>query len=118
MLNFLFLFLMAIFCLRRADKNRSHTVDWNGHLRDFDQALAIGLIFTRTQVAAVFATAIFPSSRREFLRNFRPRVVPFRRAKRWLTFPSAWYQPITVGVLPGLGMPTFGGTSLRSRSSR
>jgi ribosome-dependent ATPase len=63
--------------------------------------------FTRTQVAAVFATAILsivPAV------NFSGIFAPVSSLSGGaiilgLTFPSAWYQPITVGVFAkALGM--------------
>jgi ribosome-dependent ATPase len=63
--------------------------------------------FTRTQVAAVFATAILsvvPAV--NFSGLFAPVSSLSGTAKIiGLTFPSAWYQPITVGVFAkALGM--------------
>lgn len=63
--------------------------------------------FTRTQVAAVFATAILsivPAV--NFSGLFAPVSSLSGGAKViGLTFPSAWYQPITVGVFAkALGM--------------
>ena len=74
--------------------------------------------FTRTQVAAVFATAILsivPAV--NFSGMFAPVSSLSGGAKIiGLTFPSAWYQPVTVGVFAkALGMSTFGATSWRSR---
>ena len=64
--------------------------------------------FTRTQVAAVFATAILsivPAV--NFSGLFAPVSSLSGGAKiLGLTFPSAWYQPVTVGVFAkALGMP-------------
>jgi ribosome-dependent ATPase len=64
--------------------------------------------FTRTQVAAVFATAILsivPAV--NFSGLFAPVSSLSGGAKiMGLTFPSAWYQPVTVGVFAkALGMP-------------
>jgi ribosome-dependent ATPase len=64
--------------------------------------------FTRTQVAAVFATAILsivPAV--NFSGLFAPVSSLSGGAKIiGLTFPSAWYQPVTVGVFAkALGMP-------------
>ena len=74
--------------------------------------------FTRTQVAAVFATAILsivPAV------NFSGLFAPVSslsggpRKVLGLTFPSAWYQPITVGVFAkALGMSSLWRTSWRS----
>jgi ribosome-dependent ATPase len=63
--------------------------------------------FTRTQVAAVFATAVLsivPAV--NFSGIFAPVSSLSGGAKIiGLTFPSAWYQPITVGVFAkALGM--------------
>jgi ribosome-dependent ATPase len=63
--------------------------------------------FTRTQVAAVFATAILsivPAV--NFSGLFAPVSSLSGGAKiLGLTFPSAWYQPVTVGVFAkALGM--------------
>ena len=63
--------------------------------------------FTRTQVAAVFATAILsivPAV--NFSGIFAPVSSLSGGAKvLGLTFPSAWYQPVTVGVFAkALGM--------------
>ena len=63
--------------------------------------------FTRTQVAAVFATAILsivPAV--NFSGLFAPVSSLSGGAKIiGLTFPSAWYQPVTVGVFAkALGM--------------
>ena len=63
--------------------------------------------FTRTQVAAVFATAILsivPAV--NFSGMFAPVSSLSGGAKiLGLSFPSAWYQPVTVGVFAkALGM--------------
>ena len=66
--------------------------------------------FTRTQVAAVFATAILsivPSM------NFSGLLVPVASLSGGgrlfgLGFPAAWYQPISVGAFTkGLGFEQF-----------
>ena len=77
--------------------------------------------FTRTQVAAVFATAILsivPAV--NFSGLFAPVSSLSGGAKiLGLSFPSAWYQPVTVGVFAkGLGMPDLWRNIVAMRSSR
>jgi ribosome-dependent ATPase len=53
--------------------------------------------FTRTQVAAVFATTVISIiTDGELFRPARARVFPHRRGG--LMFPMAWFQPISVGA--------------------
>ncbi|HEX3503936.1 MAG TPA: ribosome-associated ATPase/putative transporter RbbA [Xanthobacteraceae bacterium] len=109
MLNFVFLFLMAIFVFRVPIKGPFltlliGTIVYVVATTGFGQLISS---FTRTQVAAVFATAILsivPAV--NFSGLFAPVSSLSGGAKIiGLTFPSAWYQPITVGVFAkALGM--------------
>ncbi len=108
-LNFLLLFLLAIFLFRVPIRGPflalligsiAYVVSTTG----FGQLISS---FTRTQVAAVFATAILsivPAV------NFSGMFAPVSSLSGTariigLSFPSAWYQPITVGVFAkALGM--------------
>jgi ribosome-dependent ATPase len=109
MVNFAFLFLMAIFVFGVPIKGPfltllSGTVVYVIATTGFGQLISS---FTRTQVAAVFATAILsivPAV--NFSGIFAPVSSLSGGAKiLGLTFPSAWYQPITVGVFAkALGM--------------
>jgi ribosome-dependent ATPase len=110
MINFVFLFIMAIFVFRVPIKGPFlvlliatfiYVISTTG----FGQLISS---FTRTQVAAVFATAILsivPAV------NFSGLFAPVSSLSGGarvigLTFPSAWYQPVTVGVFAkALGMP-------------
>ena len=102
MVNFVFLFLMAIFVFDVPLKGPFltlliGTIVYVIATTGFGQLISS---FTRTQVAAVFATAILsivPAV--NFSGLFAP-VSSFSGAAKilGLTFPSAWYQPITVGV--------------------
>ena len=110
MLNFVFLFIMAIFIFRVPIKGPFLVVLIATFLyvistTGFGQLISS---FTRTQVAAVFATAILsivPAV--NFSGLFAPVSSLSGGAKViGLTFPSAWYQPVTVGVFAkALGMP-------------
>jgi ribosome-dependent ATPase len=102
MVNFAFLFLMAIFVFRVPIKGPFlalliGTVIYVISTTGFGQLISS---FTRTQVAAVFATAVLsivPAV--NFSGIFAPISSLSGGAKiMGLTFPSAWYQPITVGV--------------------
>src|SRR5246500_2514411 len=109
MVNFVFLFLMAIFIFRVPIKGPFltlliGTVVYVISTTGFGQLISS---FTRTQVAAVFATAILsivPAV------NFSGLFAPVSSLSGTarilgLSFPSAWYQPITVGVFAkALGM--------------
>ena len=109
MVNFVFLFLMAIFLFQVPLKGPFltlliGTIIYVVATTGFGQLISS---FTRTQVAAVFATAIFsivPAV--NFSGLFAPVSSLSGSAKiLGLSFPSAWYQPITVGVFAkGLGM--------------
>jgi ribosome-dependent ATPase len=109
MLNFVFLFLMAIFVFDVPIKGPFltlliGTVVYVISTTGFGQLISS---FTRTQVAAVFATAILsivPAV--NFSGLFAPVSSLSGTAKiLGLTFPSAWYQPVTVGVFAkALGM--------------
>jgi ribosome-dependent ATPase len=109
MVNFAFLFLMAIFVFGVPIKGPFltlliGTVVYVIATTGFGQLISS---FTRTQVAAVFATAILsivPAV--NFSGIFAPVSSLSGGAKiLGLTFPSAWYQPITVGVFAkALGM--------------
>ncbi len=109
MVNFVFLFLMAIFIFRVPIKGPFltlliATVVYVVATTGFGQLISS---FTRTQVAAVFATAILsivPAV--NFSGLFAPVSSLSGTAKvLGLTFPSAWYQPVTVGVFAkALGM--------------
>jgi ribosome-dependent ATPase len=109
MVNFASLFLMAIFVFGVPIKGPfltllSGTVVYVIATTGFGQLISS---FTRTQVAAVFATAILsivPAV--NFSGIFAPVSSLSGGAKiLGLTFPSAWYQPITVGVFAkALGM--------------
>jgi ribosome-dependent ATPase len=109
MINFVFLLLMAIFVFRVPLKGPFltlliGTIVYVISTTGFGQLISS---FTRTQVAAVFATAILsivPAV--NFSGLFAPVSSLSGTAKiLGLTFPSAWYQPITVGVFAkALGM--------------
>jgi ribosome-dependent ATPase len=109
MVNFVFLLLMAIFVFRVPLKGPFltlliGTIVYVVSTTGFGQLISS---FTRTQVAAVFATAILsivPAV--NFSGLFAPVSSLSGTAKiLGLTFPSAWYQPITVGVFAkALGM--------------
>ena len=109
MVNFVFLFLMAIFVFGVPIKGPFltlliGTIVYVVATTGFGQLISS---FTRTQVAAVFATAILsivPAV--NFSGLFAPVSSLSGGAKiLGLTFPSAWYQPITVGVFAkALGM--------------
>jgi ribosome-dependent ATPase len=109
MVNFVFLFLMAIFVFGVPIKGSFltlliATVVYVVATTGFGQLISS---FTRTQVAAVFATAILsivPAV--NFSGLFAPVSSLSGTAKvLGLTFPSAWYQPVTVGVFAkALGM--------------
>jgi ribosome-dependent ATPase len=110
MVNFLFLFLMAIFVFGVPIKGPFLTLLLGTTVyviatTGFGQLISS---FTRTQVAAVFATAILsivPAV--NFSGVFAPVSSLSGGAKLLgLTFPSAWYQPVTVGVFAkALGIP-------------
>ena len=109
MINFFFLFLMAIFIFGVPIKGPFLTLLLGTFVyviatTGFGQLISS---FTRTQVAAVFATAILsivPAV------NFSGLLAPVSSLSGGarilgLTFPSAWYQPISVGVFTkALGM--------------
>ncbi len=109
MLNFVFLCLMAVFIFRVPIKGPFltlliGTIIYVVATTGFGQLISS---FTRTQVAAVFATAILsivPAV--NFSGLFAPVSSLSGTAKIiGLTFPSAWYQPVTVGVFAkALGM--------------
>ena len=109
MVNFVFLLLMAIFVFGVPVKGPFltlliGTIVYVISTTGFGQLISS---FTRTQVAAVFATAILsivPAV--NFSGLFAPVSSLSGTAKiLGLTFPSAWYQPITVGVFAkALGM--------------
>src|SRR5579863_2016947 len=109
MVNFIFLLLMAIFVFGVPLKGPFltfliGTIVYVISTTGFGQLISS---FTRTQVAAVFATAILsivPAV--NFSGLFAPVSSLSGTAKiLGLTFPSAWYQPITVGVFAkALGM--------------
>ena len=109
MVNFVFLLLMAIFVFGVPLKGSFltlliGTIVYVISTTGFGQLISS---FTRTQVAAVFATAILsivPAV--NFSGLFAPVSSLSGTAKiLGLTFPSAWYQPITVGVFAkALGM--------------
>jgi ribosome-dependent ATPase len=110
MVNFVFLFLIAIFLFQVPLKGSFltlliATIVYVVATTGFGQLISS---FTRTQVAAVFATAILsivPAV--NFSGLFAPVSSLSGGAKIiGLTFPSAWYQPVTVGVFAkALGMP-------------
>jgi ribosome-dependent ATPase len=110
MVNFFFLLLMAIFVFNVPLKGPFltlliGTIVYVMATTGFGQLISS---FTRTQVAAVFATAILsivPAV--NFSGLFAPVSSLSGGAKViGLTFPSAWYQPVTVGVFAkALGMP-------------
>ena len=109
MVNFVFLFIMAIFLFGVPLKGPFltlliATIIYVVSTTGFGQLISS---FTRTQVAAVFATAILsivPAV--NFSGLFAPVSSLSGGAKiLGLTFPSAWYQPVTVGVFAkALGM--------------
>jgi len=109
MVNFVFLFIMAIFLFGVPLKGPFltlliATIIYVVSTTGFGQLISS---FTRTQVAAVFATAILsivPAV--NFSGLFAPVSSLSGTAKiLGLTFPSAWYQPVTVGVFAkALGM--------------
>jgi ribosome-dependent ATPase len=102
MVNFVALFLMAIFVFNVPLKGPFltlliATVVYVFATTGFGQLISS---FVRTQVAAVFATAILsivPAV--NFSGLFAP-VSSLSGSARviGLSFPSAWYQPVTVGV--------------------
>ena len=110
MINFACLFLMAVFLFRVPIKGPFWvlliaTVVYVFATTGFGQLISS---FVRTQVAAVFATAILsivPAV--NFSGLFAPVSSLSGTAKIiGLSFPSAWYQPVTVGVFAkALGMP-------------
>ena len=110
MVNFVFLLLMAVFLFGVPLKGSFltlliATIVYVVATTGFGQLISS---FTRTQVAAVFATAILsivPAV--NFSGLFAPVSSLSGGAKViGLTFPSAWYQPVTVGVFAkALGMP-------------
>jgi ribosome-dependent ATPase len=110
MVNFVALFLMAIFVFRVPLKGPFltlliATLVYVFATTGFGQLISS---FVRTQVAAVFATAILsivPAV--NFSGLFAPVSSLSGTAKiLGLSFPSAWYQPVTVGVFAkALGMP-------------
>ena len=112
MVNFVFLLLMAIFVFGVPLKGPFltlliGTIVYVISTTGFGQLISS---FTRTQVAAVFATAILsivPAV--NFSGLFAPVSSLSGTAKiLGLTFPSAWYQPITVGVFAkALGMSSL-----------
>jgi len=112
MVNFFFLLLMAIFVFGVPLKGPFltlliGTIVYVISTTGFGQLISS---FTRTQVAAVFATAILsivPAV--NFSGLFAPVSSLSGTAKiLGLTFPSAWYQPITVGVFAkALGMSSL-----------
>jgi len=109
MLNFVALFLMAIFVFNVPLKGPFLTLLIATFVYVFATTGFGQLIssFVRTQVAAVFATAILsivPAV--NFSGLFAPVSSLSGTAKiLGLTFPSAWYQPVTVGVFAkALGM--------------
>jgi ribosome-dependent ATPase len=109
MVNFAFLFLMAIFVFQVPLKGPFLTL-LIGTLVYVVATTGFGQLissFTRTQVAAVFATAILsivPAV------NFSGLFAPVSSLSGGarivgLSFPSAWYQPLSVGVFTkALGM--------------
>jgi ribosome-dependent ATPase len=109
MMNFVFLFLMAVFIFKVPIKGPFltlliGTIVYVFATTGFGQLISS---FVRTQVAAVFATAILsivPAV--NFSGLFAPVSSLSGTAKiLGLSFPSAWYQPITVGVFAkALGM--------------
>ena len=109
MLNFVFLFLMAVFIFNVPIKGPFLTLLIGTFVYVFATTGFGQLIssFVRTQVAAVFATAILsivPAV--NFSGLFAPVSSLSGTAKiLGLSFPSAWYQPVTVGVFAkALGM--------------
>ncbi|HKN29037.1 MAG TPA: ribosome-associated ATPase/putative transporter RbbA [Roseiarcus sp.] len=102
MINFACLFLMAIFLFRVPIKGPFLTLLIATFVYVFATTGFGQLIssFVRTQVAAVFATAILsivPAV--NFSGLFAPVSSLSGTAKiLGLSFPSAWYQPVTVGV--------------------
>jgi ribosome-dependent ATPase len=112
MLNFVFLFLMAIFVFGVPIKGPFLTL-LIGTFAYVIATTGFGQLissFVRTQVAAVFATAILSIvPAKNFSGMFAPVSSLSGTAKiLGLTFPSAWYEPVTVGVFAkGLGMPAL-----------
>ncbi|MBV8793858.1 MAG: ribosome-associated ATPase/putative transporter RbbA [Hyphomicrobiales bacterium] len=102
MINFACLFLMAVFLFRVPIKGPFLTLLIATFVYVFATTGFGQLIssFVRTQVAAVFATAILsivPAV--NFSGLFAPVSSLSGTAKiLGLSFPSAWYQPVTVGV--------------------
>jgi ribosome-dependent ATPase len=109
MVNFVFLLIMAIFIFDVPLRGPFLTLLIGTFVYVFATTGFGQLIssFVRTQVAAVFATAILsivPAV--NFSGIFAP-VSSLSGTARvlGLSFPSAWYQPVTVGVFAkGLGM--------------
>src|ERR1700749_1792324 len=102
MVNFVFLLIMALFLFGVPLKGPFltlliATIIYVVSTTGFGQLISS---FTRTQVAAVFATAILsivPAV--NFSGLFAPVSSLSGGAKIiGLSFPSAWYQPVTVGV--------------------
>jgi len=110
MVNFVFLCLIAVFIFHVPIKGPFltlliGTIIYVVSTTGFGQLISS---FTKTQVAAVFATAILsivPAV--NFSGLFAPVSSLSGTAKiLGLSFPSAWYQPVTVGVFAkALGMP-------------
>ncbi len=108
--NFVVLFLMSIFIFNVPLKGPFVTLLIATIVYVF-ATTGFGLLissFVSTQVAAVFATAILTMVPAV---NFSGLLAPVSSLSggakvMGLTFPSAWYQPITVGVFAkALGMP-------------
>ncbi|WOJ90423.1 ribosome-associated ATPase/putative transporter RbbA [Methylocapsa polymorpha] len=109
MVAFSLLVLMAIFVFKVPVKGSPGTLALGTLLYVFSTTGFGQLVstFTRTQVAAVFATsilAVIPAV------NFSGLIVPVSSLSGegrflGLTFPAAWYQPISVGAFTkGLGL--------------
>ncbi len=109
MLNFIFLCIMAIFVFGIPIKGPFFTL-LLGTLMYVIATTGFGQLissFTRTQVAAVFATAILSIVPAVNFSGFYAPVSSLSGTAKvlGLSFPSAWYQPITVGVFAkALGM--------------
>jgi ribosome-dependent ATPase len=109
LLSFLALLAMARFIFGVPVKGSMGTL-FAGALLYLGAATGFGLLvssFTRTQVAATFATAILTVTPAVNFSGFFVPVSSLSGAARvvGLLFPAAWFQPISVGVFAkGLGL--------------
>src|SRR6516162_9905864 len=113
LISFLTLLLMALFLFRVPVKGSSATL-FLGVAVYLCATTGIGLVissFTKTQVAAIFATAILTILPAQ---NFSGLIVPVSSLSGGaraigLGFPAGWFQQISVGTFTkGLGMGPCG----------